>query len=218
MKRKIGLVCMILGVGLVLGAVCLLMTNQQENTHAKESAERVMSALVQQIQEDTKETLSESDDLSESDILPELELYKPVELLTEEEKQMTEVVIDEIPYIGYLSIPKLGLDLPIISTWNYSYLKLSPCRYVGTVRGENLVLMAHNYTSNFGQISQLEEGDPITFTDMDGETTCYEVVGEDILAPTAVEEMTAGVFDLTLFTCTYGGEYRVTVYCNQVAS
>lgn len=215
MKRKLGLLCMILGVGLVLGAAYLLMTNQQEDTLAQESSESVMPALVQQIREKTEATMPESDTQPEPQWQPELELNKPVELLTEEEKKMTEVVIGGIPYIGYLSIPKLGLELPIISTWSGSLLKLAPCRYVGTVRGENLVLMAHNYASHFGSISQLEEGDTVTFTDMDGETTCYEVVGEDILEPTAVEEMTAGVFDLTLFTCTYGGKHRITVYCNQ---
>lgn len=212
MKRKLGIVCMILGIGLVLGAVYLSMFNQQEDASAQESSESVMPVLIQQIQENTKETLPASE------IMPELELLKPMNLLTEEEKKMTEVVIDGIPYIGYLSIPKLGLDLPIISTWNYQRLNVAPCRYVGTVRGENLVLMAHNYTSHFGQISQLEAGDTITFTDMDGEITCYEVVGEDILDSTAVEEMTAGVFDLTLFTCTYGGKYRITVYCDQIDS
>lgn len=210
MKRKFGIVCMILGAGLILGAAYLLMINQQEDTFARESSEDAMAALVQQIQENTKETLPASD------TMPELELYKPVDLLTEEEKKMTEVVIDGIPYIGYLSIPKLELDLPIISTWNYTLLNVAPCRYVGTVRGEDLVLMAHNYDSHFGKLSQLETGDTVTFTDMDGEITCYEVVGEDILAPTAVEEMTAGVFDLTLFTCTYGGKYRVTVYCDKI--
>ena len=209
MKRKFGIVCMILGAGLILGAAYLLMINQQEDTFARESSEDAMAALVQQIQENTKETLPASD------TMPELELYKPVDLLTEEEKKMTEVVIDGIPYIGYLSIPKLELDLPIISTWNYTLLNVAPCRYVGTVRGEDLVLMAHNYDSHFGKLSQLETGDTVTFTDMDGEITCYEVVGEDILAPTAVEEMTAGVFDLTLFTCTYGGKTRLVVYCDR---
>ena len=203
---------MILGIGLVLGAVYLSMFNQQEDASAQKSSESVMPVLIQQIQENTKETLPASE------TMPELEVYKPMNLLTEEEKKMTEVVIDGIPYIGYLSIPKLGLDLPIISTWNYQRLNVAPCRYVGTVRGENLVLMAHNYTSHFGKISQLEAGDTITFTDMDGEITCYEVVGEDVLDSTAVEEMTAGVFDLTLFTCTYGGKYRLTVYCDQIDS
>ena len=102
-----------------------------------------------------------------------------------------------------------------MSTWSYPQLKLSPCRYTGTLRGEDLVLMAHNYNNHFGRISQLIVGDSVSFTDMDGNTTRYTVVGTDILDPNAVEVVTAGDFDLTLFTCTYGGSNRVTVYCDK---
>jgi len=63
---------------------------------------------------------------------------------------------------------------------------------------------------------QLRTGDVITFTDMNGVTVRYEVVALDILQPTAVEEMTSGEFDLTLFTCTYGGKTRVTVRCDRI--
>ena len=77
--------------------------------------------------------------------------------------------------------------------------------------------MAHNYASHFGGLSELSEGDNVFFTDMDGIVTMYEVVAQDILDPYAVEEMTSGEFDLTLFTCTYGGQSRVTVYCDRVS-
>ena len=52
---------------------------------------------------------------------------------------------------------------------------------------------------------------------MDGKVWKYEVAAVDILAPTDVEDMTAGDYDLTLFTCTYGGKSRVTVRCQRAA-
>ena len=58
-------------------------------------------------------------------------------------------------------------------------------------------------------------GDKVIFTDMDGVVTHYQVVALDILQPTAVEEMTAGAYDLTLFTCTYDSGSRLTVRCEQ---
>jgi sortase A len=76
-------------------------------------------------------------------------------------------------------------------------------------------LLHHNYSRHFGKISKLNEGDTISFTDVDGVVTHYQVAAMDILEPTAVEVMTSGEFDLTLFTCTYGGGSRVTVYCNK---
>ena len=56
-------------------------------------------------------------------------------------------------------------------------------------------------------------GEIITFTDMDGNVFFYEVAEIEILDPYAKEEMLSGEWDLTLFTCTYGGQERVTVRC-----
>ena len=158
---------------------------------------------IQEVQEETTE---------ETWGIPE----PPVELLTEEELKMTEKVVSGRRYIGYLSIPSLGLELPILSDWTYPDLQVSPARYYGSVRGENLVLLAHNYPTHFGKISNLTEGDSVIFTDMDGTVWEYEVVTKDILAPGAVEEVISGDYDLTMFTCTYGGKSRVTVYCDRV--
>ena len=48
-----------------------------------------------------------------------------------------------------------------------------------------------------------------------GETTEYEVKAVEVLAPSAVEEITSGNYDLTLFTCTYGGRSRIAVNCDR---
>lgn len=205
MRNKIGMLCMILGTALLVGALSLFLMNQEESIQAGSAAVAAMPQLVEEIQiaREQGETTPE---------MPNV----PVELLTEEEKKMTEKTIDGYAYIGYLSIPVLELELPIMADWDYTRLRIAPCRYYGTLKGEDLVLMAHNYASHFGRLSELAEGDSVIFTDMDGAVTSYEVVGRDILDPYAVEEMTAGDYDLTLFTCTYGGSTRVTVYCDRV--
>lgn len=212
MKSKLGIICMALGAAMMLGSAFLYRSNQADNQAAQQAVEHVMPQLVQQIQEHTASEAT----APQNETIPGLDLQIPVELLTEEDKEMTEVELDGNLYIGYLSIPKLGLELPILSSWSYPKLNIAPCRYTGSVRGEDLVLMAHNYNSHFGRLSQLDLGDAIIFTDMDGNTIRYEVVGKDVLLPNAVEEMTSGDFDLTLFTCTYGGANRVTIYCNRV--
>ena len=121
-------------------------------------------------------------------------------------------------YIGILAIPSLELELPIMSAWSYPKLRMAPCRYSGSLYLDDLVLMAHNYDRHFGRIKDLRPGDSVFFTDMDGETVEFEVVATEILHPAAVEEMTAGDFDLTLFTCTYGGKSRVTLRCDRMES
>lgn len=207
MKSKLGIFCMVLGMGLMIGALILSRANRQEDMAAREASVDVMPQLVQQIVERTQE---------EESLPYDAALNIPKEYLTQEDLAMTEVEIDGNRYIGYLTIPALELNLPIMSTWSYPQLNIAPCRYTGSIRGEDLVLLAHNYSSHFGKISQLELGDSVIFTDMDGAMTHFEVVGKDLLDPTAVEEMTSGDFDLTLFTCTYGGASRVTVYCNRI--
>ena len=211
-KNKAGIICIICGVALLLGALGLGLLNRGENNAAGQAATQVVPQLVQQIQDNAKAEQIDPD----APILPELELQVPVELLTEEDKKMTEVEIDGYLYIGYISFPTLDRELPVMSSWSYPQLKIAPCRYTGSVKGEDMVVMAHNYDSHFGPISHLELGDSVIFVDMDGKTVAYQVVGKDILAPTAVEEMTSGAFDLTLFTCTYGGASRVTVYCDRI--
>ena len=200
-KSKVGILCIISGVLLILGAVTLAWWNQREDNAAMKAAAQIMQQIQGSIDVNTES---------------ELELQKPLELLTEEEKKMKEVEIDGNLYIGYVSIPALNIELPVMSSWSYEQLRISPCRYSGSLRGEDLVLMAHNYKSHFGTIDKLEIGDNVFFTDMDGKTTAYAVVGTDILNPSAVETITAGEYDLTLFTCTYGGSNRATVYCDFV--
>ena len=129
---------------------------------------------------------------------------------------MTEKEIDGQYYIGYLSIPILELELPVISEWSYPRLRIAPCRHFGSTKTDDLVIAAHNYESHFGKLKQLKTGDLLTFTDMDGEKILYEVQVIDVLQPTAVDAVKNSDFDLVLYTCTYGGGSRVVVFCNRV--
>ena len=203
MKRKLGTICMLCGAALILSALSLFGYNQWEEQQADQSVVELLPQLIEEIPDTTG-----------TPDTPHQPLGTPVEYLDPSAFEMTEVEIDGYAYIGYLNIPALELELPIMSSWSYPQLKIAPSRYCGSVRGEDLVLLAHNFWTHFGRIKELTEGDSVFFTDMDGEVYEYTVVAKDILAPTAVEEMTAGEYDLTLFTCTPGGASRVTVSCD----
>ena len=202
MRNKLGNLCMLLGAALVFCALTLFSYNQREASAAEQSVQVLLPQVQQQIQKRQEV----------SAVLP----GTPAELLTPEDVQMTEVVIDGYAYIGYLSIPALALELPVMSQWDYERLKTAPCRYAGSTKSDDLVLLAHNYAKHFGTLKNLVPGDAVYFTDMDEEISRYEVVLVEILPPEAVEEMVAGEYDLTLVTCTYGGENRVTIRCDRV--
>ncbi len=130
-------------------------------------------------------------------------------------REMPAVEIDGYRYVGKIAVPSLDLELPVMEEWDYPRLKIAPCRYCGTAYQPNFAICAHNYTSHFGRLKNLAAGDEVTFTDMDGNVFRYRVALVETLKPTAVEEVRAGGWDLTLFTCTLGGRTRVTVRCDK---
>jgi len=207
MRRVAGILFMLLGMALVGGALLLFLNNRQEDRIAQEFGQTVMPELREEIRQ-ARQTAP-----SEAPTVPEM--YTPAELLTPEECVMTEKVINGYAYVGYLTIPELELELPVMSGWDSRRLQIAPCRYTGTLKGEDLVIMAHNFSSHFGRLSQLTVGSRLEFTDMDGVLWNYEVVAMDVLAAEAVEEMTSGEYDLTLFTCAKNRTHRVTVRCDK---
>ena len=194
MRNKLGTICMILGTVLILAALSLFLWNRREADQAAEAAETILPRVVEQIAETAAEAPAPPDP------------FDPT---------MTETEIDGYMYIGYLSIPALGLELPVMSEWDYNRLNIAPCRYSGSTKTDDLVIAAHNFAQHFGGLSGLTGGEQVIFVDMDNVVSTYTVVAVEILAPTAVEEMTNGEYDLSLYTCTYGGRSRVTVRCQR---
>ena len=126
------------------------------------------------------------------------------------------VNIDGNDYMGIIEIPSLNLQLPVANTWSYKIMKKSPCRYSGSIENDNLVISAHSYKSQFGNIGNLSYGDTLILTDINSNTYIYEVAVVEVLSPTDVDEMINSDFDLTLYTCTKDSKNRITVRLNRV--
>lgn len=208
MKKKLGNFFLILGGILLLAVVAQIIWNLNAARQSSKSASNVVSQMHNLVGH--KETSSEDLDPSLAENGLSATPGENGYISTEE----VVVDIDGYGYIGYLTFPTLDLQLPVMSEWDYTRLKVAPCRYVGTVATDDIVIAAHN-NRHFGPINDLALGDSVIFTDMNGVSIHYEVVESGILASTAIEEMTSGEFDLTLFTCTIGGKSRVTVRCNR---
>lgn len=200
MKRKLGISMMIMGSALVFAALALFLFNYREQEQAAQASAQVLPQIVEAIQQRQEEQQTTDEPFHH---------YV-------EERRMNVVNVNGIDYVGFVGIPALELELPIGSDWTYDRLQWVPCRFWGDMYTLDLVVMAHNYPKHFGRLSELRAGDTVTVTDMNGVTFTYEVVAVDILDPTATEEMVSGEYDLTLFTCTYGGKSRVTVRCDKV--
>lgn len=205
MKHKLGTLCIVLGSLLLLASAGLQLYNTRESKHAGDASQAALTILQEAAGEPHMAQEPYAEHIDSFD-----------EEAREAAAQMQEKTIGGYAYVGYLSVPILELELPVMSACDYERLQLAPCREYGSTKTDDLVICAHNYASHFGNLSKLETGDLLTFTDMEGEQILYSVEILDILEPTAVDTVKNSDFDLVLYTCTYGGKQRVTVFCNRV--
>ena len=197
MKANRGTILMTIGLLLLAAALFLAGYNIWDEHRAEGSAQQVLDQLVSETPQPEPPAPEEP--------TPEYILHPEMDMPT--------VEIDGNRYIGRVTIPALGLELPVMSQWSYPNLKIAPCRYQGSAYTGDLIIAGHNYRTHFGPLKNLGVGDTVLFTDADGNQFRYTVAQVENLAKTAVEEMAEGDWDLTLFTCTLGGQTRVTVRC-----
>lgn len=199
-KRCVGLVMIIIGISVMSAGLGLSGYNLWDNYRAGIQADIALDAVVRY-----REGAAAADPNETQEAAPE---HPP-----DFEREMPVLEVDGYRYIGTVSIPVIGVALLVQEDWSLAQLKNSPCRYMGSPYQGDLIICAHNYTTHFGRLKDLLPGDEVIFTDMEENEFRYTVVELETLAGTAVEEMESGAWDLTLFTCTLGGQMRVTVRC-----
>lgn len=195
MGKKSGVILMTAGVLLLLFAVGLFIYNQSEARQGDRASSSVMSKLSSSIDKSQNGNDALKNAMSD---------------------KMKTIKIDGYDYIGYLSIPSLDLKLPIMAKWDYTRLKISPCLYYGSYKTDDMVIAGHNYRNHFGRFSNLNVGDSVYFTDADGILHTYVIGAIEVLQPDATEEMIRSDFDLSLYTCTYNAQQRITVRCQRI--
>ena len=197
MKRILSGILIILGLLLILGAAGLHLYNSQEADEAALVSAKVLPKISEYVEE-ARETATVPP--------PETDpSAPPLEMPTAE--------IDGQIYVGVLSIPAIDYEVPVLSECSLALLRRGACRFHGSTYGGNLVICAHNYHGLYRLLTKLRPGDLVWFTDMDGLTWNYEVADLETLGPNMVEEMNDSGYDLTFFTCTYGGQARLTLRC-----
>jgi sortase A len=199
MKRKLGIALMLLGLLLLAGSVGLLIFNQREADRAEAVSQELLPAVSEAIAQQQPQE-------------PQPTLPLPTEPAA---PRMKAVEVDGHLCVGYLSIPRLKLELPVLAECTDANLKISPCLFTGTTMEDDLTIAGHNYRRHFGPIRRLKPGNDVIFVDMDGNVIHYQVAAVDAVSPTAAEEVTSGQFDLALITCTYGGKTRLVIYCDR---
>ena len=184
-----------LGLLLIAAALFLSAYNTMDSRKDGETSRQVIAQMCEAL---PTQTTAET----EAPVIPEY--------LLDADREMPVQTVDGRDYIGVLTIPALELELPVLSQWDYPALKVAPCRYSGSLYQDNLIICAHNYASHFGKLKNLHVGDTAIFTDMDENVVRFQLAAQETIQPEDLEAMEAGHWDMTLFTCTVGGQSRVT--------
>ena len=188
MKSRAGICFMLLGILLLLSALGLWSYNQYQNKMAEDAAFVALADIKEQ--SDQLESLVEKDGTAIK-------------------------VVDGDRYMGYITLEEQQVQLPVYAECDLTLLETGLCRYTGTLGGNNLVICGHNYNSFFGPLLWMDYSEHVIFTDAEGKSTRYVVESFETISPNDVEGMIEGDFDLTLFTCTYGGTNRYAVRCSR---
>lgn len=178
---------MILSFLMVVIAGILWLRNEIENSKLEEKSYDV----VENMEEIFDEYIAKKDD--------------------ENLQRVNKLEVDGITYMGVLTIPSLNnMSLGVIQDFSMDNLKVSVCKYAGSPE-KKLIIAGHNYKYSFGQLSKLNVGSIAYFKTMDGITYKYKCSEILVLGPDDTEKMKEGDWNLTLFTCTFGGKNRLTV-------
>lgn len=199
-----GSVLIFLGLIMILGALGLTAYNIWDAKRAEEAANQISDELIDRIKDD--------------DSAMQVPMFDP-------DTPMPVEVIDGYEYIGVLEIPELDLTLPVMNEWDYTRLKISPCRFTGSYYADDLVICGHNYAKHFSPIKWIDISADVYFTNVEGLTIHYIVTNRETVEPTDVELMIDNIhnstsstmdWDMTLFTCNTGGQTRCAVRCSRV--
>lgn len=208
-KRRAGSVFVGMGAVLLAAALLLFLNNEHEDAKAGEAAGEALSALQVAI----------NDGPNDPNAPPLLDLSDPTEATEAAEEtvptELTVVNINGNDYIGYLSIPAFELELPVMADWSMDKLQTAPCLQYGSPLTDDAVIAAHNFKQHFRALHDIQAGERVTFTDMNGYVMEYTVADVEIIDPRNVYDVINSEYDLILYTCTTGGQSRVTVRCNR---
>ena len=224
MSKRIGSACILLGVICLLCAFGLLVYNSWEDKNVAVVSQALLEDVQSIIAENKSNNFNNSDNKTQDstqdstqdltqDITQEITQDDLQDETLAVPTEMKTVRVGEYDCIGILTIPALEVELPVLTDWSYVKLKKAPCLYYGSYYEKDFVIAAHNYNTHFGRLSELQAGDIVIFTDVNGVEYYYEVVLLETLPKEATKEMIASGFDLSLYTCTPGGANRVTVRC-----
>jgi len=169
-------ICVILGVALLMGAVLLLFTMGNSGNYGTQDAQTILQKA--------------------QALMPQ-----PVNRAPQERgnNTMAALQIDGINVVGILEAPKYGRLLPVASTWDTGLVASMPCRFTGSIYDKTMIIGAVDGEGQFSFATQMEAGDTVVLTDMEGGRYTYNVAAIHHAKHATLEKLRTGDYPLTIF-------------------
>lgn len=152
MMRRFGTLLTAIGLLLMAGGLGLVIYNMWDNNRAGDASD----AILKQIEEEQADM-----GVSNAPAPPSRSDKDVDDRVTDKDawrygQTMPVTLVDGFQYIGILEIPSLGIRLPVMDTWDYDRLRISPCLYSGSYYTDDMVICGHNYQRHFSPIKGVD--------------------------------------------------------------
>lgn len=148
------------------------------------------------------------DSITDVAVIPEAEQETTAAPTTLSREERNKQIAGSWPVEAVLTIPKIDLKMPVISDATLGHLDVSPSSIIGTGTpwdGGNYAIAGHRsrtYGRHFNRLDELEIGDSVQITDVNGNQYAYTVYEKEVVDETDLSVLQNEGFDeVTLITC-----------------
>ena len=125
---------------------------------------------------------------------------------------MASLSIDGIDFVGLVEMPVFGSALPVGAAWGNA--SRYPCRLSGSIYDGSMQIGATTQPGQYDFYREISAGDPVYFTDMEGNRFSYTVTDIRYQKQADQETLQQQPGDLVLFIQNiYGFEY-IVLFCS----
>ena len=139
------------------------------------------------------------------------------------ELKQVQVKYKDYNVVGIITIPKIGIEYPILDTTNEKTMKVAITKFWGNNVNElgNFTMAGHNNKDGtmFGKTKRLNIGDKIEMTDLTGKTIEYEIFDQYLIDPndvSCVKSVKENTREVTLITCANGRSNRLITKAREI--
>lgn len=209
-------IVLVIAIILILSIITIIGVNVYKKYKSDKEADSIVSQFQNNVNENNTNTNSSGQGLVEQNIPT-----NNTDNTTSTEGSRKVTYYNNFVMIGYIEIPKIGKNLPILETETVESLEQSvvvryPSKNPKLNEVGNIVIAGHNYVNGqfFSDLYKVASGDIIRITDTEGRTLTYTVYEKYETTPEDTAYMRRDVgnnIEITLVTCTNNSKARIIV-------